>query len=164
MRVIVKFRSMFNLVWGSDVSGYKAFAFVKGFPATFFLTERRAIIVGNFIEKMGWFHKKKVHRVIFEASLQYLKEFKMKIDPPKRIFTAFLSFHAHGQLQEDSVIQFMKIKPEIGQAIEKYVKDLKIKNPIEDSGIVLVDENAPPIQQWLNKRFGSKKGTPNLTL
>ncbi|MHA1777056.1 MAG: hypothetical protein ACTSWC_09780 [Promethearchaeota archaeon] len=156
MRVLVKFRSNYNVVWGSEIAGYKAFAYVKGFPATFFLTERRAIVVGNFSEKIGWFRKKVIHRIIFEASLEYVKEFKMKIDPPKKIFTAFLSFHPHGQLQENSVIQFLKIQPKIGKVIEDYVKDLKIKNPVLDSGIVLVDEIAPPIQEWLNKRFGNK--------
>ncbi|TFH27363.1 MAG: hypothetical protein E4G98_06200 [Promethearchaeota archaeon] len=164
MRVHVKFRSTFNLVWGTPVDGIEAFAFVKGFPATFMLTDRRALVVGEFMEKMGWFQKKAYHRVIFEAGLQYVKEFKMKIEPTKRIFTAHITFKAHGLLKEDSVIQFMNIKPDIGKAIEKFIAELQIKSPLEDSGIVLVNKNAPPIQEWLNQRLGTKKGNPSVTL
>lgn len=164
MKVIVKFRSLFNVVWGTPVEGKEAFAFVKGFPATFILTSRRALVVGEFAEKMGWFRKKSYNRIIFEASLEYLKDFKMKIEPTKKISTGFLSFKAHGQLAEDSTIQFMKMKYEIGKAIENHISDLQIKNPVEDSGIVLINKSAPPIQEWLNGRFGKKQGNPNVIL
>ncbi len=163
MRVHVKFRSTFNLVWGTPVDGHEAFAFVKGFPATFILTDRRALVVGEFMEKMGWFRKKSYHRVIFEAGLQYVKEFKMKIEPTKQISTAHIIFKAHGLLKEDSVIQFMKIDHKIGKAIEKHLTEIQIKSPLDDTGIVLVNKNAPPIQEWLNQRLGKKKGTPSVT-
>ena len=164
MRVHVKFRSTFNLVWGTPVDGHEAFAFVKGFPATFILTDRRALVVGEFMEKMGWTKKKVHHRVIFEAGLQHFKEFKMKIEPTKRIFTAHIIFKAHGLLKEDSVIQFMKIDPAIGKIIEKQLTDIKIKYPLQDTGIVLVDKVAPPIQEWLTERLGKKNGIPSVTL
>ncbi|MHA1611196.1 MAG: hypothetical protein ACTSYU_04015 [Promethearchaeota archaeon] len=163
MRVRVKFRSTFNLVWGTPVDGHGAFAFVKGFPATFILTDRRALVVGEFMEKEGWFRKKSHHRIIFEAGLQHVKEFKMKIEPTRRIFSAHIIFKAHGLLKEDSVIQFMKIDSKIGKAIEKQLAETKIKYPLEDTGIVLINKNAPPIQQWLNERLGEKKGTPSVT-
>jgi hypothetical protein len=149
---------MFNVIWGTKIEGQEAFAYVKGFPATFFLTDRRAILVGQFTEKMGWFRKKTFHRVIFEAGLQSLKDFKKKIEPTKKINTAHLTFHAHGDLAEDSLIQFMKIRPEIAKVIEEHVTNLEIKNPLNDTGIILIDEHAPPIQEWLNQRFGKKKG------
>jgi len=158
MKVVVKFRTMLNVVWGTKVEGREAFAFVRGFPATFFLTERRAIVVGEFIEKQGWLQKKAYHRVIFEAGLDHLKEYKSQINPKKRVLTGYLSFHPHNQLGEGALIQFMRLRPEINRTIENHINGLSIKTPVEDSGIILVDSIAPPPQQWLNKRFGTKGG------
>ncbi|UYP43775.1 hypothetical protein NEF87_000060 [Candidatus Lokiarchaeum ossiferum] len=162
MRVIVKFKTILNLVWGTPINGREAFAFVRGFPATFFLTERRAIVVGEFTEKVGWFKPKKMHRIIFEAGLHKLKEFNISIIPEKRIFAGFISFHPHNQVGENATIQFLKMRPEIGKVIEDHLSNLEIRNPAEDSGIVMVDATAIPPQRWLNKRFGKKDGTPKI--
>ena len=73
-----------NVIWGTNIDGREAFAFLRGFPATFFLTERRAIVVGEFTEKQGWFHKKQYHRLVFEAGLHQLKDYKINIIPEKK--------------------------------------------------------------------------------
>ena len=59
MKILVQFRSFINVVWGTNIQNREAFAYMRGFPATFFLTERRAIVVGEFLEKEGWLKKKK---------------------------------------------------------------------------------------------------------
>ena len=163
MKVIVKFKSIINLVWGTPVNGREAFAFVRGFPATFFLTERRAIVVGEFLEKLGWFKQKQMHRIIFEAGLHKMKDFGINILPNKRIFTGFINFHPHNQIGEEATIQFLKMRPEIGKVIEDHLSNLDIKNPVEDSGIIMVDATAIPPQRWLNKRFGKKDGLPKIS-
>ncbi|MHA1646897.1 MAG: hypothetical protein ACTSVL_04920 [Promethearchaeota archaeon] len=165
MKILVQFRSYLNLVWGSqnEKLNREAFAYMRGFPATFFLTERRAIVVGEFLEKEGWFKKKKHHRVIYEAGLQYLKDFKINIIPEKKIFTGYISFHPHNQMGEGAIIQFLKMRPEIGEDITKHLSQLNIKHPVEDSGIIMIDSNAPPLQDWMNERLGIKMKY-NLTL
>jgi len=165
MKILVQFRSYFNLVWGTknDKLQREAFAYIRGFPATFFLTERRAIVVGEFLEKEGWLKKKKHHRIIYEAGLQHLKEYKINIIPDKKIFTGFISFHPHNQMGEGAVIQFLKMRPEIGDIIEKHLSKINIKHPVEGTGIVMVDSRAPPLQGWLNERLGIKMNY-NLTL
>lgn len=162
MRVIVKFRSMINVIWGTPIRNRQAFAYMRGFPATFFLTERRIIVLGEFTEKMGWLRKAQQHRIIFEANLEYMKEYKINLLPRQRIFTGFISFHAHNQLAEGAQVQFLKMRPDIGKSIDNYLKDLSIQHGIEDSGIVLIDEDVPPFQEWLNKRFGKKEGAPKI--
>ena len=154
MKALVEFRTHINLIWGNKVANREAFAFMRGFPATFFLTERRAIVVAEFMENDGWFRKKKYHRVVFEAGLHKIKEFQINILPKKRIFAGFISFHPHNQLGEGTMIQFIKIKPEIGHAIKDHLEKIDIRNPVEDSGIVLVDEVCPRPQIWMNKRYG----------
>ena len=154
MKTIVKLKTHLNLVWGRKVNGIEAFAFLRGFPATFFLTKRRIIVLGEFSEKQGWIRKKKIHRVVFEASLDKLKEFKFDFKPKKTYITGHISFHPHGDLGPNSLIQFIKIPIEIKNAIEEYLENLVIKNPLQDSGIILVDGSAPPPQYWLDKRFG----------
>jgi hypothetical protein len=157
MRVLVEFKSIMNLVWGKPILGYEAFAFLRGFPATFLMTERRAIVFAIFMEKQGWFRKRKIHRVCFEAGLHEVKEFKMNIIPDKRIFSGFISFNPHNDIGENATIQFLHMRPEIAIAIEEHLTDLKIKSPVKDSGIVLVDDICPNPQLWINKRLGLKK-------
>ncbi|MHA1602193.1 MAG: hypothetical protein ACTSUI_04205 [Promethearchaeota archaeon] len=157
MHTIVKFKTYINLSWMNSIDGREAFAFSRGFPATFFLTERRAIVVGEFSEKNGWLRKKTYHRIVFEAGLHELKDFNIAIVPSKRIFSGFISFHAHGDLGEGTTIQFLKMRPEVGPIIEEHLSNLKIIRPVEDSGILLFDQIAPRPQDWLNKRFGKKK-------
>ncbi len=158
MKILVQFRSYFNLVWGTQNENLnrEAFAYIRGFPATFFLTERRAIVVGEFLEKEGWLKKKKQHRIIYEAGLEHLKDFKINIIPEKKIFTGFISFHPHNQMGEGAIIQFLKMRPEIGVVIEKHLSQLNIKHSIEDTGIVMIDSQAPPLGDWLNERLGIK--------
>ena len=164
MKILVQFRSYINLVWGTKIQNREAFAYMRGFPATFFLTERRAIVVGEFLEKEGWFKKKKHHRVIYEAGLQHLKDFKINIIPEKKIFTGYLSFHPHNQMGEGAIIQFLKMRPEIGKNIEEHLSQLNVKHPIEDTGIIMVDSQAPPLHDWLDERLGIKIKYNNLTI
>ena len=165
MKILVQFRSYLNLVWGTknEKLNREAFAYMRGFPATFFLTERRAIVIGEFFEKEGWFKKKKHHRVIYEAGLQHLKDFKINIIPEKKIFTGYISFNPHNQMGEGAIIQFLKMRPEIGKDITNHLSQLNVKHPIEDTGIVMIDSDAPPLQGWMNERLGIKMKY-NLTL
>ena len=164
MKILVQFRSFFNVVWGTKVQNQEAFAYVRGFPGTFFLTERRTIVVGEFLEKEGWFQQKKHHKIIFEAGLQHLKEFQINVNAEKKIFNGFISFHPHNQMGEGAVIQFLKMRPEIRDAITKHLSQLNIKHPIEDTGIVMVDSQVPSLNDWLNDRLGIKvKYSLNLT-
>ena len=164
MKVLVKFRSIMNVIWGTNVEGREAFAFLRGFPATFFLTERRAIVVGEFTEKQGWFKKKSYHRLVFEAGLHELKDFKINIIPEKKILTGYIEFHPHGDLGKKAppIIQFLKMRPEIGEVISEHLSNLSIRHPVEDTGIILIDQKAPLPQKWLSKRFGKKDGTPQV--
>lgn len=156
MRAIVKFRTYLNVVWGKPINGRKAFAFVNGFPGTFFLTGRRAIVVAEFTEKKGWLQKKRYHRLVFEAGLHKIKEYSFNFILRKKGFTGFISFDGHNELTDEAMIQFIKIPPEIKKAIEDHIKDLNVKNPVENSGIVKIDLEAPPPQRWLNERYGKK--------
>nr|MDO8114381.1 hypothetical protein [Candidatus Sigynarchaeota archaeon] len=147
----MKFRTMLNVAWGTKVNNKEAFYFMRGFPGTFLLTERRAIIVAAFTEKQGLFKKKKLHQLCFEAGLHKVKEFKLDMIPQRRIMSAHITFYAHGQLAEDAMIQFLRINPDIWTAISAHLHDLKIKNPVADAGIVLVDTMDP--RAWLNDRY-----------
>jgi hypothetical protein len=160
MKIYVKFRTLINLIWAAPINGREAFTFVKGFPATFFLTERRAIVVGEFTEKMGWLQKKAYHRVCFEAGLHQIKEWKHVIDGVKQMFLGYITFHAHGDLGEGAMIQFVKLNPTIAHAIDKHLNSISIKNPVEDSGIILIDDQCPRPQDWLNKRYGKNALNP----
>ena len=162
MKLHVKFRTLINLIWAKPINGRESFSFVKGFPATFFLTERRVIVVGEFTEKMGWFQNKKYHRVCFEAGLHQIKEWKHIIDGVKKMFLGYITFHAHGNLGEGAMVQFIKLNPVIAQAIDNHLKNIAIKSPVEDTGIILIDDECPRPQEWLNKRFG--KNTLNPTV
>ncbi len=157
MRTIVKFRTYLNVVWASSINGKEAMAFVNGFPGTFFLTSRRAIVLGEFAEKKGWLRKKKFHRIVFEAGLHQLKDFNFQFVPKRKAYTGVLSFNGHNQLGDGASIQFLKIPNNIKNAIEEHIKDLKIKNPVSDTGIVLLDTQAPPLQRWLQERFEKPK-------
>ena len=55
------------------------------------------------------------------------------------------------------------MRPEIGAVIKKHLSQINIKHPIEDTGIVMVDSQAPPLGDWLNERLGIKTKY-NLTL
>ncbi|MEX2682510.1 MAG: hypothetical protein Q6373_013000 [Candidatus Sigynarchaeota archaeon] len=148
----MKFRTMLNVAWGTNVNGREAFFFMRGFPATFLLTQRRAIIVAAFMEKQGWFRKKKLHTLCFEAGLHQVKEYKMDIIPQRHIVSAHIKFHAHGQISEDAIIQFLRVPPDIWNVIVNHLEGLEIKDPVVDTGIVKVDEDEPRV--WLKTRYG----------
>ena len=156
MKILVKFRTVLNVSWGTKVNDREAFFFMRGFPATFLLSQRRAIIVAAFTEKQGWFQKKKLHTLCFEAGLHQLKEYKMDVIPQRRIVSAHMKFHAHGQLAEDAMIQFIRMQPEIWNTITSHLDNLKIKDPVEDTGIVNVDDDDPRV--WLKSRYGLQPG------
>ena len=152
MKILVKFRTTLNVAWGTKVNGREAFFFMRGFPATFLLTQRRAIVVAAFMEKQGWFQKKSMHTLCFEAGLHQLKEYRMDVIPQRRIVSAHMKFHAHGQIAEDAIIQFLRMSPDIWNVMKNHFDGLKIKDPVEDTGIVKVDEEDPRI--WLKSRYG----------
>ena len=151
MKILVKFRTMLNVAWGTKVNNREAFFFMRGFPGTFLLTKRRATIVAAFTEKQGLFTKKKLHWLCFEAGLHEIKEYKFDLIPVRKIVSAHMTFHAHGQLAEDTMIQFIHMNPEIWNAISSHLDNLHIKNPVEDTGIVIVDSLNP--QKWLQDRY-----------
>jgi hypothetical protein len=152
-KIIVRFHSYLNLIWGKKINNREGFAFMRGFPATFFLMERRAVVVALFQEKMGWFHKPQIHQVCFEAGLDKLIDWKVTIDLKNKIKTAYLKFQPHGMLGE-AEIQFLRMDPKIGYVMQEFLTNLKVKNPILDTGIVRFDYIP---QQWLNERFALPK-------
>ncbi len=154
MKVLAKFKTNLNVVWEKPVNGQKSFAFVKGFPGIFYLTQRRAIVVAEFTEKTGWMKKKAYHRLIFEAGLHEVSDFQVNINYKDKIFNGYISFHAHNDVGEGAVIQFLKMDPTIGKVIEEHLTDLDIRKPMEETGIVKIDRDAPHPQVWLKKRFG----------
>jgi hypothetical protein len=154
MQILVKFRTMVNVAWGTKVNNREAFYFMRGFPATFLLSHRRAIVVAAFTEKQGWFTKKKMHTLCFEAGLHQVKEYKLDVLPQRKVVSAHIKFHAHGQLAEDAMIQFIRMKPEIWETMASHLHELAIKNPVDDTGIVHVDSVNPRV--WLNDRYGIK--------
>jgi hypothetical protein len=154
MKILVKFRTMVNVAWGTKVNNREAFFFMRGFPATFLLGQRRIVVVAAFTEKQGWFINKKVHTLCFEAGLHQLKEFKLDVLPQRKVVSAHITFHAHGQLAENAMIQFIRMKPEIWEKMVSHMHDLVIKNPVDDTGIVHVDSVNP--RAWLNDRYGIK--------
>ena len=158
MEVVVKFKSLMNVVWGTNVNGKEAFAFLRGFPATFILTQRRAIVLAEFSEKMGWFQKKAYHRLVFEAGLHEVSDFKITIKPTKKIRSGFISFRPHGQLGENATVQFLNMDRKIGDAIEKHLTNLVVKNPVKNSGIVIVNDRDVHPTIWWNRKYGDKKG------
>nr|MDO8119276.1 hypothetical protein [Candidatus Sigynarchaeota archaeon] len=151
MKTLVRFRTLVNVIWGKPINGKEAFAFIKGFPATFILTQRRAIVVAEFLEKQGWFHKKAVHRLCFEARLDKVKEYKLEVFKERRIVSAIITFHPHGDIGETGMIQFLRMSPDVWPVIERHLATLDIKKPVEDGGIVLVDGVDP--RAWIKDRY-----------
>jgi predicted DNA-binding protein len=154
MKVLAKFKTMLNVAWEKETGGRKAFVFVNGFPGTFYLTQRRAIVVAEFTEKEGWLRKKSYHRLIFEAGLHELADFSVNLNPKERIFNGHIKFHAHNEIGEGAMIQFLKMDARIGRIIENHLNNLDIRKPVEDTGIVKIDRDAPHPQAWLKKRIG----------
>ena len=152
-RVIVKFRTNLNVYWGRQLGPYKGFTYLRGFPALFIMTQRRAIVVGEFLEKQGWFKKKRYHRICFEAGLNYVKDFKMDVNIPKKRHYGHISFYPHNQLGEGTVIQFLNMNYQIADAITRHLNNLEIKKPVDDTGIILIDGMCPPLDKWVKSRL-----------
>lgn len=150
--IIIKYRSFFNVVWGTPIQGKEALCFVKGFPGLFVLTERRAIIIAQYLEKQGWFKPKKLMNFCFEGGLDHLIKHEITINATKRIFRGYLKFSPHGVLGE-AILQFVKLDPRIGRSLQEYLDKMKILHPITDSGIVRFDIMP---QIWLKDRLKNR--------
>jgi len=147
----VKWRTYINLVWGKQIGLDKkeALAYPKGFPGIFLLSNRRAFVLGAFVEKQGLLSKAKNNYVYFEAGLQHLKNYQLEITKTTR--SGFISFKSHGDII-NGIIHFIKLQPEIIPAIKNVLENISnIKRPLEDTGIVILGQNPFLI---LKKRLG----------
>jgi hypothetical protein len=143
IEVKVQWKTNVNLVWGKPIeyNGKKreAIAYVKGFPATFYLTDRRAFVVGAFVEKKNIFSKSANHYVYYEVALHYLRKYELDIHKNARV--GYISFNAHGDIQ-DGIIHFIRLDPKMIKPIKEVLENVRnIKKPREDSGIVVLGEN-----------------------
>jgi hypothetical protein len=150
--IVVEFRSFFNVVWDKPIQGKKALAFIKGFPGIMIMTDRRLIIVAQFLEKQGWLQKKTLVSLAFEVGLQHLSEKQFNIKPKEKIFNGHLRFKPHGMVG-DTIVQFVKLDPNIALRIEDHLSHLEIKKPLEDTGIVLLNAD---ILGFIKKRLTKK--------
>ena len=157
VKILVKFRTFINVVWEKEQHGEKAMAFVNGFPGLFILTQRRAIVIGEYMEKQGWLKKKTVRKVIFEASLDKLKNFSFDFNLKTHKFSGYISFHEHNQIGEGALIMFLKMNKAISEAITNHFTEINVKNPLNDSGIVIIDEDVEDSVAWLNNRLGKTR-------
>ncbi|MHA1340018.1 MAG: hypothetical protein ACTSRZ_07480 [Promethearchaeota archaeon] len=140
-RFRVKWKTHVNLVWGKPIGPDKkeAIAYVRGFPATFLLSDRRAFVLGSFVEKKGLFSKATNNYVYFEADLKYLKDYQLEITKSAR--SGFISFNSHGDII-NGVIHFIKMLPEIIQPIKNILENASnIRKPYENSGIVILGKD-----------------------
>ena len=87
----------------------------------------------------------------FEAGLHKVKEFKFSPNKKRKTLSAFISFHPHNQLAEGSVIQFLRMDFKVWRAIEDHLTELTLKKPLEDTGIVHVNDTDP--KAWLEERL-----------
>ena len=150
---IVKFKTLLNVTWGNKIDGKESFAFVKGFLGIFLMNKRRAMVVAEFTEKKGWFKKKEYHRIVLEAGLHEVKDVKMDVDRANKRHYGMISFNPHGNLGEGTVIQFLNMNKKMEHLITDYLEDLTIRNPLEDTGIILIDKYCPKPENWLEKRI-----------
>ena len=150
VKLRVKFKTRLNIVWGKPVKTSKkeALAYPQGFPATFYMTDRRVFVIGTFMEKQGLLRKKSFNTVYFEAGLQYLK--KKELNIYKKVKSGYISFNSHGDIK-DGVIHFLRLTPDMIRAINKVLDNLKnLKKVREETGNVVVGDN--PIK-LLKKRL-----------
>jgi hypothetical protein len=150
VKVRVKYKTRVNLVWGKPVATSKkeALAYPEGFPATFYMTDRRVFVTGTFMEKRGLLRKKTLNTIYFEAGLQYVKETKLEIY--KKVKSGYISFHSHGDIK-DGVVHFLRLTHDMIRAINKVLDNVKnLRKLREDTGIVVVGDNPTKI---LEKRL-----------
>lgn len=131
------------MVWGkplrSDPEKREAIAYAKGFPATLYLTDRRAFVVGAFVEKHGLFKKSTNNFIYFEAGLDYFKEAHLDISRKARAGT--ISFTKHGDI-DHGVIHFIRLEPDMVRSIEQVLDNIpSIKRKRKDTGIVELGGN-----------------------
>lgn len=148
----VQWKTHVNLVWGKPIEyngkQREAIAYVKGFPATFYLTDRRAFVVGAFVEKKNIFSKSANHYIYYEVALHHLKKYELDIYKNTRV--GYISFYPHGDIQ-DGIIHFIRLDPTMLKPIKEVLERAKdIKKPREDSGIVILGQNP---QQIFEKRI-----------
>jgi hypothetical protein len=147
----VKYKTRLNLVWGKKTPATQkkeALAYPEGFPATLYLTDRRAFVTGVFMEKRGLFRKKQVNTIYFEAGLQFVE--KYKLDIYKKVKSGYILFKSHGDIK-NGVIHFIRLTGEMIQAIKKVIDALpSLKKMRQDTGIVILGQN--PIE-ILKKRL-----------
>ena len=133
----------------------RGLTYIRGFPGTLYLTNRRVLIVAMFAEKMGWFRKKRIVKFGFEAGLHMIKEWKISKDQ-KGFLVGAITFHPHGMLGE-TTLQFIRLEPNIAKFIQEFFSNKEpIKKPIGDTGIVYFGED--PVQ-WANMRFEKSERT-----
>ncbi|MHA1819030.1 MAG: hypothetical protein ACTSU2_15700 [Promethearchaeota archaeon] len=152
VKLRVKFKTYLNLVWGTPIGPKKkeAIAYARGFPGTFYMTDRRAFVTGIFVEKMGWRKKSVNNYVYFEAGLQYID--KYELDILKKIRSGYISFKPHGMLKK-GIIHFIRLDPDISLAIKEVIANIpNLKRLRKDTGIVKLGENPISI---LKKRLGA---------
>lgn len=150
VKLRVKFKTMLNVVWGRPLENdkRKALAYAGGFPATFYMTDRRCFVVGTFVEKRGLLKKKTFNTIYFEAGLEYIDKAELSITEKMR--SGFISFKPHGMI-EDGIVHFIRLDPEMSKNIQEVVENAKhLKRSREDTGIVKLGVNPNKI---LKKRL-----------
>ncbi|TFG19230.1 MAG: hypothetical protein EU530_06845 [Promethearchaeota archaeon] len=150
VKLRVKYKTRLNLVWGKPLINTKkeALAYPTGFPATFYMTDRRVFVIGTFLEKQGLFRKKTMNTVYFEAGLQYVKKSKLEIY--KQVKSGYISFESHGDIK-DGVVHFLKLTPDMIRSINKVLENvINLKKTREDTGYVVIGDNPMTI---LRKRL-----------
>lgn len=148
----IKFKTHVNLVWGQPIPGDKrkreAIAYQKGFPATFYMTDRRVFVTGAFVEKKGLGRKSTNNLIYFEAGLQYIKEHRLDIY--KKVRSGYISFKPHGMLKE-GIIHFIRLEPNIIKGMLEVIENIpNLKRLRENTGIVELGGNP---RNKLNKRL-----------
>lgn len=140
-KIRAKYKTRLNIVWGNPIGTMKkeALAYPEGFPATLYMTDRRAFVTGTFMEKRGLFRKKSLNTVYFEVGLQYVE--KINLDIYKKVKSGYISFKSHGDIKE-GIIHFLRLTPEMIRVIKKILENVKnMKRLREDTGIVVIGDN-----------------------
>ncbi|MHA1727753.1 MAG: hypothetical protein ACTSWY_03365 [Promethearchaeota archaeon] len=141
VKLRVKFKTKLNIVWGKPLENSKkeAFAYKNGFPGIFYMTDRRAFVIGEFVEKRTLYKKALNQCIYFEVGLQYIKKFELNIG--KKNKSGYISFKPHGDI-ENGVIHFIRLEPNIIISIKEVIEKVKnLRRLREDTGIVILGED-----------------------
>ncbi|MCP4760869.1 MAG: hypothetical protein GY870_03745 [archaeon] len=134
----VHFKTRLNVVWGKPLKNDKreAVAYAEGFPGIFYMTDRRAIVTGTFMEKKGMIRRQSYNTVYYEAGLQYIK--KVELGIYKKVRSGYISFKPHGDI-ENGVIHFINMDPKMLTVIQETIDNVKnLKKVRKDTGIVVL--------------------------